>query len=254
MRAAVHPFLATRFQAVAHRGGTLFGVPENTVAAFAQAVAMGYTYVETDLQVTADGVLVAFHDDTLERLTDSGGPIGARSFAELSDLRVEDLEPIPAFADLLEAFPSLVFNVDLKGDGSEELLPPLLERTCARGRVCVSSFSTRRLERFRRLAGTRVATALTPAELLRLLAFGPGTGQWLQGDVAQIPRRYRGLRLDTRRLLRSVHRSGGNVHVWTVNNVAAMEELIDAGVDGIVTDRIDDLKMVLQRRGLWEGT
>ena len=253
MRAAVHPFLATRFQAVAHRGGTLFGVPENTAAAFAQAASMGFTFVETDLQLTADGTLVAFHDDTLERLTDTAGPISARTFADLADLRVDDLEPIPAFADLLEAFPSLVFNVDLKGAGTEDLLPPLLERMGARGRVCVGSFSSRRLERFRRLAGSRVATSLTPAELVRLVALGPSAGPWLRGDVAQIPRRHRGIPLVTPRLLRSTHLHGGKVHVWTVNNVAAMEELNDSGVDGLVTDRIDELKTVLQRRGLWEG-
>src|SRR5918993_4898921 len=88
----------------AHRGGA--GTwPENTMPAFEGAVALGYRYLETDVHVTADGVLVAFHDDVLDRVTDRTGVIAELPWSEVQQARVAGTEPIPLFADLLSSFP-----------------------------------------------------------------------------------------------------------------------------------------------------
>jgi glycerophosphoryl diester phosphodiesterase len=255
---STHPYLAGRFQALAHRGGwlTVEDRPrENTWYAFAQAVAEGYRYVETDVHATADGQLVVFHDSELGRVTDATGPVSARTLAELAHLRVGGSDPIPSLEEVLSEFSTTFFNIDLKDDASVYLLPPLLAKLNAEHRVCVASFSARRLRRFRSLAPS-VLTSTTRAEVawygfgfgLRRLGFG-------HGAILQVPARVWAQRVPLVRpdVIAAVHAAGGAIHVWTVDDRAEMERLIDWGVDGIVSNEIGILKQVLIERDLWEG-
>src|SRR5687767_12218149 len=116
--------------AFAHRGGAS-EAPENTLPAFEHAVRLGYRYVETDVHVTADGVLLAFHDDVLDRVTDRQGVIGELPYAAVAEARVAGAEPIPRFEDLLGAFPDLRVNVDPKHDAAVEPLADALRRCAA---------------------------------------------------------------------------------------------------------------------------
>ena len=86
----------------AHRGGGK-EQPENSMAAFAHAVGLGYRYVETDVQATRDGVAVVFHDATLNRLTDRPGKIADFSWEELREARIHGREPLVRLDDLLAA-------------------------------------------------------------------------------------------------------------------------------------------------------
>ena len=110
---------------MAHRGGALLtanlGI-ENTLAAFANSVALGYEYLETDVHATADGHLVAFHDPDLARVTDVEGHIAQLPFAAVREVRVGEREPIPTVEELFETFPGACFNFDLKAPGAVELL------------------------------------------------------------------------------------------------------------------------------------
>jgi len=99
--------------AFAHRGGAAHA-PENSWAAFEHAIKLGYAYLETDARATADGRLVAFHDRTLDRITDASGPVNALSYREVAALRVGGTEPIPLIEDLIAAWPDVRFNIDLK--------------------------------------------------------------------------------------------------------------------------------------------
>ena len=140
---ARHPFLDHDGPIpFAHRGGAAGPAMENTVAAFRLAVQAGYRYLETDVHATSDGVLLAFHDRRLHRVTDSRGRIRALSAAEIATARVGD-EPIPTMAELLEAFPDARFNIDVKEPNTMEPLAKLLRRADALDRVCVSSWSAR---------------------------------------------------------------------------------------------------------------
>jgi glycerophosphoryl diester phosphodiesterase len=254
-RAPGHPYFATGFQAFAHRGGIWPGIGENTLAAFVRACEAGFGYLETDVHVTADGVLVAFHDESLERVTDGSGLIADHTAAELAGIRIGGTDRIPLLSELLTELPRARFNIDLKAPGAVASLAGLLEETGAGRRVCVSSFSLARIAAFRRLA-PEVATGLSKLGVFLLWLGLPGVTRLLRGQAAQVPSRFWGDRIPlvTRRFVRTAHRHGVRVHVWTVNDAPAMDALLDLGVDGIVTDQPEILRAVLERRGRWEGT
>jgi glycerophosphoryl diester phosphodiesterase len=244
--------------AMAHRGGArhpeLIGL-ENTLFAFRHAAGLGYRYLETDVHVTRDGRLVAFHDDVLDRMTDTPGALAGLLAEELARVRIAGEHAVPTMAELLEELPDRRFNIDLKAPGSVGALAELLEHTGAHDRVCVGSFSWRHLQEFRRLTSGRVATSATPAEVATFLASSWPVVRRLVGrrrfGVLQIPRRRGRLRLVTRSVVRRAHAAGVQVHVWTVDEPAEMVELLELGVDGLITDRTDLLKDVLVARGIW---
>ena len=250
------PFLDTpRPHAFAHRGGAAHA-PENSWAAFEHAVKLGYAYLETDARATADGKLMAFHDRTLDRVTDGSGPIGARTYAARSRrCAVDGTEPIPLIEDLLGAWPGVRFNIDLKDEPGIALLAGVLRRTGAWDRVCVTSFSGSRLRAARGLLDRPVCMATSPAVIAalryaagrraRAAAAGRRLAQW-QVRCAQVPGR-----VATRAFVRRAHALGLDVHVWTVNDRAEMVRLLDLGVDGIMTDDIGTLREVLIERGQW---
>ncbi len=248
--------------ALAHRGGWLTddqGVRrtelENTAVAFQHAVDLGYTYLETDVHATRDGVLMAFHDHTLDRTTDRVGAISTLPYGEVARARVAGKEPIPLLEDLLGAWPEARFNIDVKSDGAVLPLLEVLSRTNAWKRVCVGSFDQKRLDRVRLLAGPRLATSCGPTDVVRLRVASlsrllrPVAGR--TPACAQIPMRRNGFPVLSRDVIRTAHRLGMQVHVWTVNEPEVMERLIDAGVDGIVTDNTTALRDLLIRRGRW---
>jgi glycerophosphoryl diester phosphodiesterase len=237
----------------AHRGGAS-EVPENTLPAFEHAVRLGYRYVETDVHVTADGVLLAFHDDVLDRVTDRTGVIGELAWSDVSKARVDGVEPIPLFEDLLGSFPGLRVNVDPKHDAAVEPLAEVLRRCDAASRVCVGAFSDERLERIRALV-PGICTSLGPLGTLHLgLAAqqgdAAGIGE-LPAPCAQVPPSYGDTEIVTDAFVAEAHRRGMQVHVWTIDEEPEMLRLLDLGVDGIMTDRPAVLKDVLQARGAW---
>ncbi|MFV0451645.1 MAG: glycerophosphodiester phosphodiesterase family protein [Propioniciclava sp.] len=254
-----YPYFDADFIALAHRGGACAQAPaalENSLRSFDAAASLGYRHLETDVHATSDGVLIAFHDDRLDRVTDATGVIADLPWSVVSRGLIGGREPIPRFSDLLEALPQARFNLDIKADAATDLLAATLAHHSAGARVCVGSFSTRRIGRFRRLTRGEIATSASPAEVA-VFAFGPGLRRrWpLVCQAFQVPEREprTRVRVVTPGLIAAAHRRGAAVHVWTVNDRAAMESLIDLGVDGLVTDEIALLKQVLQERGMWEG-
>ncbi|GAA1222519.1 glycerophosphodiester phosphodiesterase [Kitasatospora nipponensis] len=253
----MHPFLDHRGPlAFAHRGGDL-GHPENSLAAFSAAVALGYRYLETDVHATADGALVAFHDSRLDRVTDRAGVVAELPWRTVGEARIGGTEPIPLLEDLLGAFPQARFNIDVKAAPAVAPLVEAIRRTDAWDRVCVGGFSDARLAAVRAAAGPRLATSLGPREVARLRLRSlagplfPGRGGSWSGVCAQVPERQRGVRVVDGAFVRTAHRLGLQVHVWTVDDPARIRALLDLGVDGIMADRIDVLRDVLEERGCW---
>ncbi|MFF2570900.1 glycerophosphodiester phosphodiesterase [Streptomyces sp. NPDC058084] len=248
-----HPYLAHPAPIpFAHRGGTADGL-ENTAAAFRRADAAGYRYFETDVHTTADGRLVAFHDSTLDRVTDVQGRIRDLPWAAVREARVAGKEPLPLFQDLLEEFPEARWNVDLKIESSLVPLLDLIRRTDAWDRVCVSSFTESRIARAQKIAGPRLATSygVTGVLALRLRSLGIPAALRAGAVAAQVPERQAGITVVDRRFVREAHARGLQVHVWTVNDPARMNSLLDLGVDGIMTDHLETLREVMTERGVW---
>lgn len=257
--------------ALAHRGGAYHPEVEgleNTLAAFRHAVELGYRYLETDVHVTRDGVLLAFHDAVLDRVTDRRGAVAEMTHAEVREARVGGREQVPTLVELLDAFPDARFNIDLKSEASVRALADLVRAREEWDRLLVGSFSPGRLARFRRLTEGRVATSAHPLEVLAfvLLPSGRLADLLTRRRVAalQVPHR-RTLRLAgrtlpavtvpvvTRGFVRRAHAAGKHVHVWTIDDPDEMRELLAKGVDGMFTDRTDLLREVLEQHGVWEG-
>ena len=236
----------------AHRGGAS-DWPENTMPAFEGAVALGYRYLETDAHVTADGVCLAFHDDRLDRVTDQVGVIADLPYATVRTALVDGREPIPLLADLIASFPEARINIDTKADASVDAVAEVIERTASVDRVCIGSFSDARIDRIRAIVGPRLCTSLGPKStaLLRGASFGlPGGGR-LPGACAQVPHRMKGVTIVDERFVAKAHALDLQVHVWTIDDPDEMHELLDLGVDGIMTDRPSVLREVLTDRGCW---
>lgn len=250
-------YLGLGFIPMAHRGGSLLtgnlGI-ENTTRAFRNAVELGYQYLETDVHATLDGRLVAFHDPDLGRVTERQGRIAEMTFAEVRSVAVGGREEVPTLDELLDEFPECFFNIDLKAPGAVSLLADTLTRHGASRRVCVGSFSRKRLTRFRRALPQAVTAASMP-EVMAMAAGRVRRRAHRTEVVFQVPETYaRGriaVPLVTPRTIRAVHAAGRKVHVWTIDEADTMHRLIDWGVDGIVTDRPDVLKAVLLSRGMW---
>ena len=242
--------------AFAHRGGATPGV-ENAVSQFADVERLGYSYVETDVRTTADGVAVLFHDEDAGRVTGRAGLLSGLRWADVHALAYGNGEPVARLDDVLDAFPRLRFNVDLKDEGGVRSVPDVVARTGSGRRVCVTSFSQRRVERARVLLGAEVCTGLGVGGVARLVASAAsglrrgrlGGG----GGVLQVPWVLPGDRRLPAALVRLARREGLAVHVWTVDDPAEMAAALDLGVDGIMTDEPVLLKQVLQGRGQWAG-
>lgn len=251
--------------AIAHRGSGILW-PENTMVAFQGAVSLGYTWLETDVHVTSDGVVVCLHDHTLDRTTSATGLVAGRTFAELADIDAghhhgpDQGHPfrgagavIPSLEEVVTTFPDVKVVVDLKRDGTEAPLAGLVDRLSLWDRLVVGSFSDARIRRFRALTGGRVATSTGPrAALVRWAASGVRIRP-PAAHALQVPITYKRMRVVTRRSVAAHRKAGSQVHVWTVNDRPVMEQLLEWEVDGIITDRPDLLRTVMIERGAWTG-
>ncbi len=237
--------------AFAHRGGAL-EAPENTMTAFEYAVGLGYRYLETDAYATRDGVLVSFHDDKLDRVSDARGKIEDLTWAEVAKARIGGREPVPLMEELFARFPETRINIDPKHDAAVQPLITLIKRMGAEDRVCIGSFSGKRIKQVQDAFGGRVCTSLGPGGVLKLKSASAGVPlrRWAEG-CAQVPVKGNGITIVTRRFVQAAERCGLQVHVWTIDDEAEMRRLIDLGVHGLMTDRPALLKRVLIDKGLW---
>jgi glycerophosphoryl diester phosphodiesterase len=251
----------------AHRGGAGLW-PENTLEAFAGAIELGCSHLETDLRMSRDGEIVIMHDAVLDRTTDGTGPVWARTLAELRHLdagyrfspdgktfprRGQGLS-IPTFAELVAAAPGVCFNVEIKERGPFDLPRALLafiEQHDIADRIIVAAEQHELVRDFRHLSAGRIATSASRRECLQ---FWFGSRLQVTGflrlpyQALQIPVRAGGKEILTPRLLDAAHREGLAVHVWTIDDAAEMRRLLDLGVDGLMSDYPDRLRAVVLDR------
>jgi glycerophosphoryl diester phosphodiesterase len=235
------------------------------LTAFRAAVELGYSHLETDVHTTSDGELFLFHDRTLDRVTDGRGRIHDLTADQVRDARIGRTEPVPTFDEVVAAFPQARFNLDVKDWHSVPSVVAAIERYSVHDRVLIASFSDRRRRAVLKQLSRRTASSagtmanalfLVLGPLLSAPVLGSPVRAALRGalrdvDALQVPVRYRAIPVVTAGFVRRAHRLGLYVHVWTINDPAEMHRLLDLGVDGIVSDRADLLKDVLQARGQW---
>jgi glycerophosphoryl diester phosphodiesterase len=239
--------------AFAHRGGAAAG-DENTAAAFERAVHLGYRYLETDTHTTADGVPVVFHDETLDRMLGRPGRVATLRYADLASIRVGGASVVPRLGDVLAAWPQVRFNIDVKADAAVIPTVELVRRAGVLNRVLLASFSDARVARMRAALGPTLATSLGSRAVARLWGASRTPIRPIRtarAAAAQVPVRAGRLRIVDRRFVNHAHRLGLQVHVWTIDEPAEMRDLLDLGVDGIMTDHIDVLRDVYTARGVW---
>lgn len=237
-----------RPRVLAHRGLAL-DAPENTPLAFAYALSAGASYLETDVHLSADGVVVASHDGDLGRLAGSDARVGSLTMAQLARIDLGAGQSFASLLQLLDGFPDARFNIDVKERAAAVATAAVIVEQRAVHRVLVTSFDegTRQaaLAAFDALGSPRPATSASQrgvvlALLGARLGLRPLVRRALAGvDAVQVPERQGPLRVVTPRFVRAVHATGAEVHVWTVNSPDAMRRLLGMGVDGIVSDRAD---------------
>lgn len=246
-------FSPARPRVLAHRG-LATEAPENSLLAFAHAVAVGVAHIETDVHVSADGIAVIAHDPDLARVAGDPVRVDELTAAQLAAIDLGDGQHMPTLAEALEAFPEVRFNIDLKTAGAVAPAVDSVRQARAEERVLLTSFSERRRRAALRLlpgvatsaSGLRFAAALLAASA----RFEPGVRGALRGlHAVQIPARAIGLDTIAPSRLRAYQRAGVEVHVWTVNEEPEMRRLLALGIDGLVTDRADVAMEVVRQLG-----
>lgn len=228
--------------------------PENTLLAFQNAMAAGATHIETDVHATRDDVAVISHDPDLTRLVGRDARVEQLSMAELRLIDLGHGQSFVSLQEALDAFPDVRFNIDVKSERAVVPAANAISRSGAVGRVLITSFSRRR----RRSTVERVPGVATSASSDQVLAAIIAAKLSLKRvlrrvtsnvDAVQMPERYKFFRLVTARTVSALHASGTEVHVWTVNDPVDMRRLLDLGVDGLITDRCDLAREIVDARG-----
>lgn len=248
-----HPFLTRgRADLLAHRGASADRPPGNSLAAFRRALDVGGDHIETDVQLSADGEVVIFHDPTFDEATTGTGRIADHPWSRLAELRYRvdgrtTDDGLVRLDDALTAFPDACFNIDVKRDAAVEPTVDILRAADARERVCIAAFGWRRLRRLRRALGDEWCSACSQPEIAvtRLLSWlRLPTPRW--GDAIQVPERKGRIRIVDERFVRTCHRARMQVHVWTVDDLDTARRLRALEIDAVITD--DPAGLVAWRR------
>jgi glycerophosphoryl diester phosphodiesterase len=233
---------------IAHRGASALA-PENTIAAFERAVELGAGVIELDLHMSQDGELVVIHDDTLDRTTDGSGPVHQRSLAELMRLDAGRWfgqgfagQRIPRLDEVLDRFAGKVpLALEIKAGstffpGIEEKVVSALRERAAIDHAAVASFDHYALRRLKEIEPTIRTAALLVGRPVSLSALaGPAKADGLALEASFV----------TKTEVEACRAAGLQIVVWVVNDPAQMRHFISLGVDGIITDRPDLLRLAL---------
>ena len=233
---------------MAHRGGSL-EAPENTIESFKYAQEIGSDIIETDIQLSSDGIPYIFHDDDLKRIPGVEKNFNELLASEIDELKIFDDCKIPTLEETLKQFPNTKFQIDFKTD---EVVDPAIEIINKfphiKKNLCVASFSSQRLNKIKAKLSD-VTYSMGPHEVLKLLlkSFGLYRGE-VGGDCLQIPIYRYGIKIVTRRFVDFCKRENIKISVWTINSIEEMDYLIDLDVDGIITDKPKALINLLASR------
>ena len=223
-------------EVLAHRGGAEEAA-ENTLESFEYSISLGCKFIETDVQVSSDGIPYIFHDDDLKRICGIPKKFDSLSSQDIDKISIFDGHKIPRLNDVLEVFPDTKFQIDFKTDEVVQPALDVISRSKASERVCIASFNSKRLQGVRE-SHPNLCISMGPNEVYRTLAASFNLYKKnIPGDCLQIPMSYYGIRVVTQRFVNFLKSKGLKVMVWTINDVKTFKFLIDLNVDGIITDK-----------------
>jgi len=234
-------FESPRALVFAHRGGCALG-PENTCVAFDRGIAAGADGLELDVHLSADGVLVVHHDETLDRTTSGSGPLAARTAAELARLDAGDGAGVPTLREVLRRYADVPIIVEMKANSAVmgAALAREVQRAGAAARVCAAGAGVRGLAAARAaLPGMASSAAHAEVQIALYRSWVGWPARRAPYGGFQVPERAVGHRIVSPRFLRHAHQRGLKVQVWTVDEEADMRRLLDWGVDALITNRPD---------------
>ena len=258
---------------IAHQGGELLA-PSNTMTAFENAAKLGVDVLETDIHITKDGHLVAIHDPTVDRTTNGKGRVANLTLAEIQELdagyHFKDLEGkysyrgkgvyIPTVDEMFQAFGNMKIEIEIKDDNPPERIDEissklwdLIEKYQMEDKILIAAFDQDILTTFEKYAKGRVALSAGRQEVKSFVVFHKFFLRNLyvpKVDAFQLPVEDSGFDLTDKRLINGAHRLGMEIHYWTIDDPRTMEQLIDAGADGILTNRPDLLLKLLEEKGM----
>ena len=248
----MHPFFEDySFFGFVHRGGDEEET-ENTIDAFKYSSDLGFVFIETDVQATKDGHIVIFHDATLKRMAGVNKSIDELTLKEINEIDLLDGGKIPLLSEALETFPDLRFNIDIKTEDALEETIEIIKKMNFLGKTCLASFSSSRLKRIRNLAGPEACISSGQMDIFKMMCQSVGIGlQATISQCAQIPVKQWGVPVLTKRFIAVAKKQNKFVHVWTIDDKDRMLELIEFGVDGLMTDKPSVLKEAMIERGLF---
>jgi glycerophosphoryl diester phosphodiesterase len=235
----------SRVQVLAHRGLVSDTAPENSLKAFADALAIGADVIETDVQCSKDGVAIIFHDDDLKRICGLDAKVSELNWQELKNIELGNQEKIPSLEQTLLAFPNAKFNLDIKSKGAIVSTALVINHLAAQSRVLISSFSESRRKKTLRAVNGNTATSAGVSRVLAIylsvilrLSF---LTKMLTKDLTalQLPPSKGVIKFHSPLFISSIKRSGVQLHFWTINSPQEMLKLVESGADGIVTDHCD---------------
>ena len=233
------------FIGLSHRGNSKRFI-ENSFEAFNSVIQMGYKYIETDLRMTLDGEVIAFHDPDLKRLFNLNLQVRDLTFNEIANLFKEKNCTLLSLQNALMKFPEIHFNIDLKVEEVIQDSIKVVTDLNALDRVCFASFRSSRTEKvLQQNKNTIVSMGMKDVALFKFFKFHNK-----KIKIIQIPLKWKGIKILTRNLIQKAHKSNLLVHVWTINDRKIINNLIDLGVNGIVTDEPELLMEIMKERDL----
>lgn len=210
----------------AHRGASI-ELPENTLSAFGRAIEVQADGIELDVHLSADGVPVVIHDETVERTTNGSGEVAAQTVAELQELDAGGSQPIPTLKEVLDLVSGkLHVDIEIKAGAAGDAVLALTSQY-PNLKFAISSFNHDALRHVRKANADVELWPLTAAvsdEVIRT-ALELGSPQIAAYD-----------RMLNEEIMAEVERAGLRIWVWTVNDVSRARELASWGVVGICTD------------------
>ena len=248
----MHPFFEDySFFGFVHRGGDEVET-ENTIEAFKYSSDLGFVFIETDVQATKDGHIVIFHDASLKRMAGVNKSINELTLKEINEINLLGGGKIPLLSEALETFPDLRFNIDIKTEDALEETIQIIKKMNFLDKTCLASFSSSRLKRIKNLAGPEACISSGQMDIFKMMCQSIGIElQATMSQCAQIPVKQWGVPVLTKRFIETAKKQNKFVHVWTIDDIDQMFELIEFGVDGLMTDKPSVLKEAMLKKGLF---